>query len=206
MQIHLYTYDLPDDVVLDSDSIAIDTETMGLCHNRDRLCLVQLSSGDGHCFLVHFPKADFSRSKNLVNLLSNKLITKIFHYGRFDIAVLMRTFNIFIENVYCTKIASRLTRTYTDKHSLRDLCKNLLGIELDKAEQTSDWGASLLSQEQLNYAGTDVLYLHNLKEIFDSLLIRENREELAKACFEFLPYRAQLDLISSEDFDIFAHK
>ena len=205
MQVHLYTYDLPDDVVLDSKSVAIDTEAMGLCHNRDRLCLVQLSSGDGHCFLVHFPKADFSRSKNLVNLLSDDTITKVFHYARFDVAVLMRTFDVFIDNIYCTKIASKLTRTYTDRHSLKDLCENLLGIEVDKTQGQSDWGAPVLSHEQLNYAGTDVLYLHNLKEALDALLEREGRMEVAQACFDFLPYRAQLDLMAPEGFDVFAH-
>jgi ribonuclease D len=179
---------------------------MGLLYQRDRLCLVQISSGDCHCHLVHFPEPNFSEAKNLKKLLSDKSVEKIFHYGRFDIAILMNSFNIDISNVYCTKIASRLTRTYTDKHSLKVLCRDLLGVDLDKTEQTSDWGAPLLSTDQLKYAATDVLHLHNLKERLDSLLIRENRMELAKACFDFLPYRAKLDLMTNENFDIFAHR
>lgn len=205
MQTYLYTYDLPEEVELGS-SIAIDTETMGLCHHRDRLCLIQLSSGDGVSHLVHFPKADYTLSPHVCRILSNPNIQKIFHYGRFDLAVLMQSFQLNIENVYCTKIASRLVRTYTNRHSLKDLCKDLLDISLDKEEQTSDWGKEVLSSEQLKYAGNDVLYLHCLKEILDSLLIRENRMELAQACFNFLPFRAKLDLLVDEQFDIFSHK
>lgn len=205
MQTHLYTYDLPEDVDL-GNIIAIDTETMGLRHHRDRLCLVQLSSGDGHSHLVHFPKAHYNMSPHLCRILGDANIQKIFHYGRFDIAVLMQAFGLTIENVYCTKIASKLVRTYTDKHSLKALCADLLGVILDKSEQISDWGSSILKPEQLNYAGNDVLYLHNLKEKLDVLLARENRMELAEACFRFLPYRAQLDLLVDEEWDIFAHK
>lgn len=205
MQTHLYTYDLPEDVLLGPE-IALDTETMGLCPHRDRLCLLQLSAGDGHCHLVHFPHADFTKSPNLCRLLQDPHILKIFHYGRFDIAVLAKSFGFLIQNVYCTKIASRLVRTYTAQHSLKDLCRDLLGLELNKEEQTSDWGAASLTSEQLKYAGTDVLYLHNLKEKLDESLIRENRQEVAQACFQFLPFRAQLDLWAGTDFDIFAHK
>jgi ribonuclease D len=205
MQVHLFTYDLPEDVVIDR-SVAIDTETMGLAYHRDRLCLVQLSVGDGNCYLVHFPKAEFGSSPNLSKLLANDNIQKIFHYGRFDIAVLAKSFGILTQNVYCTKIAAKLVRTFTDRHSLKSLCNDLLGISLNKEAQSSDWGSSMLSPEQLQYAGTDVLYLHNLKEKLDNLLVRENRVELANACFRFLPYRAMLDLMSGPEFDIFSHK
>jgi ribonuclease D len=205
MQIRLYTFDLPEDVCF-AQSVAVDTETMGLNPHGDRLCLVQLSVGDGVCHLVHFPKPDFSRSPNLKKLLLDDSVQKIFHYGRFDLAVLMYSFRIHISNVYCTKIASRLIRTYTDRHSLKALCSELLDIEVNKREQTSDWGKTVLSQDQLEYAASDVLYLHPLQEKLDVLLAREGRTELAAACFEFLPYRAQLDVVMSEEFDIFAHK
>lgn len=205
MQTHLYTYDLPDEIDL-GNSIAIDTETMGLCHQRDRLCLIQLSAGDGHCYLVHFPTPCFTQSPNICRILADCHVQKIFHYGRFDIAALAKSFGIFTANVYCTKIAAKLVRTFTNQHSLKSLCWDLLGIELNKSEQTSDWGVSILSPEQLQYAGTDVLYLHNLKEKLDALLIREERMVLAQACFDFLPYRAKLDLLAGEDFNIFAHK
>lgn len=205
MQTHLYTYDLPEDVDLGT-SVAIDTETMGLQHHRDRLCLVQLSSGDGHCHLVHFPKANYTQSPRLCRMLADEAVQKIFHYGRFDLAVLMQAFGIQISNVYCTKIASLLVRTYTSRHSLKDLCAELLGVVLNKEEQTSDWGKAILSQEQLTYAGQDVLYLHNLQEKLNALLLRENRMALAQACFAFLPTRAQLDLLVNETWDIFAHK
>lgn len=204
MQTHLFTYDLPEDIVLGPE-IALDTETMGLCPHRDRLCLLQISAGDGHCYLVHFPKADFSRSPRLRRLLQDPQVLKIFHYGRFDIAVLAHSFGFLLQNVYCTKIASRLVRTFTAKHSLKDLCRDLLGVELNKGEQTSDWGSPTLSPEQLRYAGTDVLYLHQLKDKLNDALIRENRLDIAKACFQFLPYRAQLDLWTGTAFDVFAH-
>ncbi|MDR3285504.1 MAG: ribonuclease H-like domain-containing protein [Holosporales bacterium] len=203
-QVRLYTFDIPDEIDL-GKSVAIDTETMGLNHNRDRLCLVQISAGDGYCSLVHFPEPTFSKSKNLKKMFEDDSVEKIFHYGRFDLAVLMKSFNINISNVYCTKIASKLVRTYTNGHSLRALCKELLDIDLNKTSQTSDWGASTLSLDQINYACFDVLYLHNLKKKLDALLAREGRSDLAKACFEFLPYRAKLDLLASEEFDIFAH-
>jgi ribonuclease D len=205
MQTHLYTYDLPDDVSF-SDSVAIDTETMGLCIHRDRLCLMQFGSGDGNCYLVHFPQAQYDRSHNICKILKSDKILKIFHYGRFDIAVIALSFGIITQNVYCTKIASRLVRTFTDRHSLKSLCYDLLGIEIFKNAQTSDWGSPLLSSEQINYAGTDVLYLHSLKEKLDILLAREKRLDLAKACFDFLPHRATIDILAGESCDIFAHR
>jgi ribonuclease D len=155
--------------------------------------------------LLHFPEPDFSKSKNIVGVLEDDSVEKIFHYGRFDLAVLMKSFKIGIKNVYCTKIASKLVRTYLDRHSLKSLCRDLLGVDLDKTEQSSDWGAPILSTEQLTYAGADVIYLHNLKEKLDALLVREGRMEVAKACFEFLPYRAMFDLMVADSFDIFAH-
>ena len=205
MKIHYYLNDIPSDLVF-LDSIAIDTEAMGLKNHRDRLCAVQLSTGDKHCHVVHFPKAEFEKAVNLKRVLQNEMIKKIFHYARFDVAILMHTFGIKIENIYCTKIASRLVRTYTSRHGLKDLCKDLLAVELSKQEQTSDWGALELTKEQLNYAATDVLHLHALKDILDQLIIRENRVELVQACFEFLPYRAQMDLLVGEAFDVFPYQ
>ncbi|MDR0625288.1 MAG: ribonuclease H-like domain-containing protein [Holosporales bacterium] len=204
MQLNLSSFDIPEGVDFGS-SVAIDTETMGLYPHRDRLCLVQLSSGDGTCFLVHFPEPAFDQAHRLKKLLGDDSVQKIFHYGRFDLAVLMKSFKLHITNVYCTKIASKLVRTYTDKHSLKSLCKELLGIDIDKAQQSSDWGGEILSPEQLEYAGSDVLFLHNLKEKLDALLLREGRAELAQACFDFLPYRALLDTMASEEWDIFSH-
>ncbi|MDR1907932.1 MAG: ribonuclease D [Holosporales bacterium] len=203
MQIHLYTYDLPDNV-FNGEPIAIDTETMGLCVHRDRLCLIQFSSGDGHCHLVHYPDAVYDQSPNVCRILNDRHQLKIFHYGRFDIAVLGKTFGIFPLNVYCTKIAAKLVRTFTDQHSLKALCRDLLGVYISKEEQRSYWGAPSLTSEQLRYASTDVFYLHNLKEVLDALLVREGRMQLAQACFDFLPYRAELDVLAY-DFDIFSH-
>ncbi|MDR1597653.1 MAG: ribonuclease H-like domain-containing protein [Holosporales bacterium] len=203
MQIHLYTYDLPDDVLNDG-AIALDTETMGLQVHRDRLCLLQLSFGDGSCYLVHFPEPKYDCSPNVCRLLNDNKRLKIFHYGRFDIAVLKKTFNVRIRNVYCTKIASKLARTFTDRHSLKSLCKDLLNVDIVKHEQCSYWGADTLTPEQLNYASTDVLYLHILRDMLNALLIRESKMELAQACFDFLPYRAELDVLAN-DFDIFGH-
>lgn len=205
MHIHLYQYDLPDDFQLPL-SIAIDTEAMGLKNHRDRLCLVQISGGDGHCHLVQFATPDFENSPNLKKLLSDHKIQKIFHYARFDVAILMHSFNIEIRNIYCTKITSRLCRTFTSKHGLKDLCKDLIQKEISKQEQTSDWGAKILSKEQQKYAATDVLYLHQLKEILDKLLERENRTALAQECFNFLPSRAQFDLLVGDTFDIFSYQ
>jgi ribonuclease D len=204
MHIHFHNHDLPESFVPNT-VVAMDTEAMGLHYHRDRLCLVQLSNGDGHCHLVHFPTADFSKSPRLVALLTRPDVIKVFHYARFDVGILQYSFGVQMASVYCTKIASRLTRTYTNRHGLKDLCKELLGVEISKQEQTSDWGASTLSTEQQTYAATDVLHLHALKEIFDGLLHREGRTDLAKACFDFLPYKGQFDKMVGEKFDIFSY-
>ncbi len=205
MKTFLHTYDLPDDVVFQT-SVAVDTEAMGLKNYRDRLCVVQLSAGDGTCHLVQFPKNDFTKSPNLVALMTNPAVTKIFHYARFDVAILNHSFNIMVNPIYCTKIASRLVRTFTDKHGLKDLCKDLLGVELSKQEQTSDWGQETLTQDQIAYAARDVLHLHKLKEKLDALLSREDRTHVAQACFQFLPYRAWFDLKAGEAHDIFSYQ
>lgn len=215
MKVILHANDLPDDVDWGT-TVAIDTETMGLQHHRDRLCLVQLSFGKDTCHLIQMSTSHAGsnplgplpllKAPNLCRLLADEHILKIFHYGRFDIAALMQNLGILTTNVYCTKIASRLVRTFTGQHSLKDLCRDLLGVTLDKAEQTSDWGTEQLTEDQKRYAATDVLYLHALKERLDTLLARENKVALAQACFRFLPYRALLDLQTHEDFDIFAHK
>ena len=206
MTVHLYRGDLPDGLKL-GPLVAMDTETLGLTLGRDRLCVVQLSSGDGHSHLVQIarPKPDTApHAPNLVRLLTDPGVTKLLHFARFDLAILQRTFGVITAPVYCTKVASRLTRTYTDRHGLKDLVKELLNIDLSKQQQSSDWGAEELSQEQLAYAGADVLHLHALKERLDKMLAREGRTELAAACFAFLPVRAALDLGGWQD-DIFAH-
>jgi ribonuclease D len=206
MTTHLYRGDLPDGLNL-GPVVAMDTETLGLALGRDRLCVVQLSSGDGHAHLIQMPKAapdGMLSAPNLVKLLTDPKVTKLLHFARFDLAMLQRHFGVITTPVYCTKIASRLVRTYTDRHGLKDLVKELLGIELSKQQQSSDWGAETLSQEQLAYAGSDVLHLHALKERLDKMLAREARTELAAACFAFLPVRAALDLGGWPD-DIFAH-
>jgi ribonuclease D len=206
MTTHLYRGDLPDGLALGS-VVAMDTETLGLSLGRDRLCVVQLSSGDGNSHLVQIPKAGptgLAPAPNLIRLLTDPSVTKLLHFARFDLAMLQRSFGVTTAPVYCTKIASRLVRTYTDRHGLKDLVKELLGIELSKQQQSSDWGAEILSQEQLAYAGSDVLHLHALKERLDKMLAREGRTELAAACFAFLPVRAALDLGGWPD-DIFAH-
>ncbi|MCE2509679.1 MAG: ribonuclease D [Alphaproteobacteria bacterium] len=203
MSIELHKGDLPDGLNL-GDLVAIDTETLGLNPNRDRLCLVQLSAGDGNAHLVQFDK-DFYDAPNLKALLADVNVTKIFHFGRFDLAVLLRYLGVLCEPVFCTKIASRLSRTYTDRHGLKDLCRELLSVELSKQQQSSDWGAAELTQAQQDYAASDVLYLHQLREKFLEMLDREGRLELADACFRFLPYRAALDLIGWADEDIFRH-
>jgi ribonuclease D len=186
-----------------SGAVAIDTETLGLNPFRDRLCLVQLSSGDGHADLVQLSGS--YDAPELIRLLADESILKIFHYGRFDMAVLKHFLGVMPRPVYCTKIASKLARTYTDRHGLKDLCRELLGIELSKQQQSSDWGAPELTLEQLNYAASDVLHLHALREKLDVMLRREGREGLARACFEFLPTRAELDLRGWADIDPFAH-
>ena len=202
MKIKYYENDLPGNVDL-GNIVAIDTETMGLNPARDRLCLVQLSSGNGTCHLVKILDLR-KKPKNLINLLKNNNITKIFHYARFDVAVLKHTFKIEIKNIYCTKIASKLVRTYTDKHGYKDLCKELLNETISKVEQSSDWGGKL-SKDQKIYAATDVLHLHELKNKLDIMLARENRTKIAKACFEFLRHRTDLDLYGWHDVDIFRH-
>jgi ribonuclease D len=185
-------------------SVAVDTETMGLKPFRDRLCLVQLAAADGRCHLVQFRKAAYD-APNLRALLDNTAVTKLFHFARFDLAVLRRYLGVVCRPVYCTKIASKLTRTYTDRHGLKDLCREVLGIEVPKEQQTSDWGASDLNSEQIRYAATDVLHLHALRERLDGLLEREGRTALSRACFDFLPSRADLDLAGWDVPDIFDH-
>jgi ribonuclease D len=203
MTIRLHRGDLPD-LARYSGPVAVDTETMGLEPHRDRLCVVQLSPGDGTADVVQVPPGSVD-APNLKRLLGDPGIPKLFHFARFDLAVLFRTFGIMPTPVYCTKIASRLTRTYTDKHGLKDLVRELLGIELSKQQQLSDWGSPELSEAQVAYAASDVLHLHALKAKLDVLLAREGRDELAQACFRFLPDRARLDLAGWATEDIFAH-
>jgi ribonuclease D len=199
----LYCGDLPADLSL-GPVVAIDTETMGLNPHRDRLCLVQLSAGDGNAHLVQIPKGP-AKAPRLAALLADPNVLKLFHFGRFDIAVLEHALGVRCEPVYCTKIAAKLTRTFTDRWGLKDLCKELLGVDLSKQQQTSDWGADALTEEQLNYAASDVLHLHALKAKLDALLEREGRTELAQAAFRFLPSRARLDLAGWPEVDIFEH-
>jgi ribonuclease D len=184
--------------------VAIDTETMGLKPHRDRLCLVQLSSGNGKAHIVQFDQEEY-KANNLISILQNPEILKIFHYARFDVAILEMYLNTATQSVFCTKIASKLVRTYTDRHGLKDLCKELLNIELSKQQQSSDWGTSKLTDEQMQYAASDVLYLHKIKDILASRLVREKREAIAKACFDFIGTRASLDLLGLENEDIFSH-
>ena len=202
MTIRLHRGDLPD-ISRYRGAVAIDTETMGLDVTRDRLCVVQLSLGDGSADVVQIPpRAD---APNLKRLLADKALLKIFHFARFDLAVLYKTFGLMPEPVYCTKIASRLARTYTDKHGLKDLVREVLGQELSKQQQSSDWGAPELSEAQVAYAAADVVHLHALKQRLDVMLAREGREQLARACFRFLPDRVRLDLAGFAGEDIFAH-
>ncbi|HZY52376.1 MAG TPA: ribonuclease H-like domain-containing protein [Reyranella sp.] len=203
MAIKLHRGDLPAEVDFGS-VVAIDTETMGLNPHRDRLCLVQLSAGDGNAHLVQMPKGSHNAPR-LAALLADPKVLKLFHFGRFDIAVLEHALGVRCEPVWCTKIAAKLTRTFTDRFGLKDLCRDLLGVEISKQQQTSDWGADTLSEEQLAYAASDVLHLHALKAKLDALLEREGRTELAQAAFTFLPTRARLDLAGWPDEDIFAH-
>jgi ribonuclease D len=204
MTIRFHKNDLPDLSHYDVDAVAIDTETLGLNPHRDRLCVVQISPGDGSADVIQIA-AGQKKAPNLVSILRNRRISKLFHYGRFDIAVLYRTFGVMAEPVFCTKIASRLTRTYTDRHGLKDLCAELIGVNLSKVQQSSDWAADTLSPEQLEYAASDVLYLHQLRDKLAQRLIRENRLKEAEACFRFLPTRARLDLMGWAEEDIFAH-
>jgi ribonuclease D len=203
MTIRLHRGDLPD-LSNYGASVAIDTETLGLNPHRDRLCVVQLSPGDGSADVVQIAQGQ-REAPNLVKLLTDPGVTKIFHFARFDVAVLGHAFGITVNPIYCTKIASRLTRTYTDRHGLKDLVKELLDVDLSKQQQSSDWAAEKLTEAQLAYAASDVLYLHGLKTRLDERLARENRTELAEACFRFLPTRAALDLAGWPEQDIFAH-
>jgi ribonuclease D len=203
MTVRLHRGDLPD-LSRFGREVAIDTETMGLDPHRDRLCVVQLSAGDGSADVVQIPPGA-SEAPNLVKLLGDPSVTKIFHFARFDVAVLQHRFGVVTGPVYCTKIASKLARTYTDRHGLKDLVKELLNVDLSKQQQSSDWGQDKLSDAQLDYAASDVLYLHDLKRHLDRILAREGRLELAQKCFEFLPTRTALDLGGWEETDIFAH-
>ena len=202
-KIKLHQGDLPGEIDF-GDSVAVDSETMGLSLGRDRLCLVQLSAGDGICHLVQFKQGEYD-APNLTALMTDPAVTKLFHFARFDVAMIKRHLGVTCGPVYCTKIASKLVRTYTDRHGLKDICRELLGVELSKQQQSSDWGADELTQEQLKYAASDVLYLHRLRDALDEMLAREGRQEMAQACFEFLPARADLDLAGWEETDIFAH-
>lgn len=200
---HLYKRDLPEGLDL-GPVVAIDCETMGLNPHRDRLCVVQMSGGDGHSHIVQIKKGQ-TEAPNLCAMLTDAKVLKLFHFGRFDIAALFNTFGALTAPVYCTKIASRLVRTYTDRHGLKNLTQELIGVDLSKQQQSSDWGAADLTDAQLDYAASDVLYLHRLREELDKRLAREGRTHVAQACFDFLPMRAQLDLMGWPDTDIFAH-
>ena len=203
MAIDLYEGDLPNGIDL-GKIIAVDTETMGLRPKRDRLCLVQLSSGDGNAHIVRFFKGDYN-APNLKSIIADTKVTKLFHFARFDIAVIHQYLGVTCTPVYCTKIASKLARTYTDRHGLKDLCKELLDVTISKEQQSSDWGADSLSDEQLSYAASDVLYLHELRCKLNKILAREDRLQLAHGCFDFLAHRAALDQGGWADIDIFSH-
>lgn len=199
----VYQNDLPDGLDL-GPVVAIDCETMGLNPHRDRLCVVQLSGGDGSAHLIQIAQGQ-TQAPNLCKLLKDPKVLKLFHFGRFDIAALHKAFGATASPVYCTKIASRLVRTYTDRHGLAKLLQELLGIDISKQQQSSDWGAETLTEAQIEYAASDVLYLHRLRDALDAMLEREGRKELAQACFDFLPVRARLDLMGWPETDIFAH-
>ena len=203
MTIHFHHNDLPDGLDL-GPVVAIDCETMGLNPHRDRLCLVQLSGGDGQAHLVQIARGQ-TVAPNLSRLLSDADVLKLFHFGRFDIAVMFHAFGALAAPVYCTKIAAKLTRTYTDRHGLKYLLQELLDIDISKQQQTSDWGSETLSEAQKSYAASDVLYLHRLKDALDPLLVREGRADIAQACLDFLPTRAKLDLAGWPEIDIFSH-
>lgn len=202
--IRFHKGDLADLSNYDVEAVAIDTETLGLNPHRDRLCVVQLSPGDGTADVVQIGPGQ-KRAPNLTALLRNRKVTKLFHFGRFDLAVLHHAFGVMPEPVFCTKIASKLTRTYTDRHGLKDICNELLGVSLSKAQQSSDWAAETLSPEQLEYAASDVLHLHRLRDVLAARLERDGRAKEAEACFRFLPTRAKLDLMGWDEEDIFAH-
>lgn len=203
MAIHLHKGDLPKDVTF-GPSVAVDTETLGLMPSRDKLCLIQLSDGNGDAHIVQCDRSTYN-APNVKALMADDTVTKIFHYARFDVAILKAYLNIECAPVYCTKIASRLARTYTDRHGLKNVVRELAGVELNKQQQSSDWGSEVLSQEQLDYAASDVLYLHAVKEKLDMMLEREGRSALAQECFNFLKTRADLDLQGWDQFDIFQH-
>ena len=203
-EIRVHKGDLPDLKHYNVDQVAIDTETLGLQPHRDRLCVVQISPGDGTADVIQIAKGQ-KDAPNLVKLLSDPKINKIFHFGRFDLAVLALTFGVMPRPVFCTKIASKLTRTYTDRHGLKDLCSELIEVNISKQQQSSDWAAEKLSSAQVEYAATDVLYLHRLKAILEKRLAREGRASIAQSCFDFLPSRAELDLLGWPEVDIFAH-
>ncbi len=200
---HVYQGDLPDDLDL-GQIVAIDCETMGLVPQRDRLCVVQLSSGDGNAHLVQIAKNQTS-APNLERVLTDPTVLKLFHYGRFDIAAMYHAFGALTAPVFCTKIASKMVRTYTDRHGLKNLTQELIGVDISKQQQSSDWGATELTKAQVDYAASDVLYLHRLREVLNDRLAREGRVDMAQACFDFLPTRALLDLEGWPDSDIFAH-
>ncbi len=203
VKIHLHQTDLPDGIDF-GRSVAVDSETMGLNLSRDRLCLIQLSAGDGVCHLVQFKDGNFD-APNLRALFTDQDVTKIFHFARFDLAAIERYLGVTCNPVFCTKIASKLIRTYTDRHGLKELCKELLKVDISKQQQSSDWGSPDLSEDQLKYAASDVLYLHKMVEILEERLEREGRTEMAKSCFDFLPWRAKLDIAGWDETDIFAH-
>lgn len=203
MAITLHKGDIPDGLDL-GPIVAVDTETLGLNPHRDKLCLVQLSSGNGDAHLVQIDRSTY-QAPNLVRLLGSESVLKVFHFARFDLAVLFQYLGVLPAPAYCTKVASKLTRTYTDRHGLKDLCRELLGVDLSKQQQSTDWGAATLSDAQLDYAASDVLYLHQLKARLDKMLEREGRTGLAQTCFSFLPARAALDLAGWAEEDIFAH-
>ena len=204
MSTFLHVGDLPHDALAGAGAVAVDSETMGLRLGRDPLCVVQLSDGNGDAHVVQLDRSTYD-APNLKRLLADPAILKIFHFGRFDIAMFWLHLGVVTQPVYCTKIASKIARTYTDRHGLKDVTRELLGVDLSKAQQSSDWGAAELSKDQVDYAASDVLHLHALRARLDEMLVREGREELAKACFDFLPHRAQLDARGWEDIDIFAH-
>jgi len=203
MPVRFHRHDLPSDG-LSADTVAIDTETLGLEVGRDRLCVVQLSRGDGDADVIQIASGQ-TRAPNLESLLADPKVLKLFHFGRFDMAVLRHAFGVMPEPVYCTKVASKLARTYTDRHGLKDLARELLGVELSKQQQSSDWGAETLTEAQLAYAASDVLYLHGLREKLDAMLVREGRDHLARAAFAYLPDRVRLDLAGFAAMDLFSH-
>jgi len=203
MEVKILKQDLPQDLNL-GNTIAVDTETMGLDFLRDRLCLVQISTEDDKIYIIQIDKKNL-KAKNLKKILEDSKIKKIFHYARFDLAVLRKHLDINVKNIFCTKLASRIARTYSDKHGLRDLCKELLNIEINKTMQSSDWGAEELTKEQIQYATSDVLYLHKIKKILDKILMREKRTQISEFCFNFLEHRVTLDLMGWNNQDLFTH-